>query len=75
MYKRKLRIVTSSTREITLKSEYFKMQSRILALKFGVSMKAVWNVWNRKTWVLYTSQLWQGEESDWFQGDITFHTP
>ncbi len=62
IYKQKLEFLKSiraesgRTRTARMKSKCAELGSR-----YRVSPKTIWDVWNRKTWVIATSSMWEGE--------------
>ena len=45
-------------------SKCLKRYSFLVAEQHNVTAKKVRDIWNRKTWVFATSQLWSGESSN-----------
>ncbi len=62
IYKQKLEFMkiiradSGRTRTARIKSKCAELGSR-----YRVSPKTIWDVWNRKTWVIATASLWAGE--------------
>ncbi len=62
IYKQKLdfmksvRTESGRTRTARIKSKCVELGSQ-----YHVSPKTIWDVWNRKTWVVATSSMWAGE--------------
>jgi hypothetical protein len=62
IYERKLHFMRSitcmsrQTKALNIRKEQAK-----LATRYGVQLKEIEDIWNRRTWVLATAQLWTDE--------------
>ncbi len=62
IYKRKLEFMKSiRTESGRTRTARIKNKCVELGRQYRVSPKTIWDVWNRKTWVVATSSLWAGE--------------
>ncbi len=62
IYKQKLEFMKSiRTESGRTRTARMKSKCAELGSQYRVSPKTIWDVWNRKTWVVATSDLWAGE--------------
>jgi hypothetical protein len=62
IYKQKLEFMKSiGEKSGQIRLARIKSKCAELGVYYCVSPRKIWDVWNRKTWVVATSSLWAGE--------------
>ena len=67
IYERKLSLMKATREELPCaKAAQMKKECLFLAKRYLVSPKSIREVWNRRTWVICTSTLWEEEVVELF---------